>query len=216
MLCGGHAGRAHYNTLEGYIIWKEPRKRFVDTHVGKYPSIATAKCNCYGTNHKSGCGCLHKDFILRARNNFSFILKTSQSAEDFSNRLRALPRHVCDQHEWEVITEKGECRIESCGFHPLQVCSCGECPNIHDFECEGKGYSTCYKFTCPLHSLLYEIDCNTRADMADQLIHPILGRGHSNLLEASHNILTRFRPKDAPLERAHMKFPQTLVCCRQT
>ena len=97
---------------------------------------------------------------------------------------------------------KGERRIESCGFHPLQVCSCGECPNKYDVECEGKDYSTCYKLTCPLHSLLYEIDCNARADMADQLIHPILGRGHSNLLEASHNVLTRFRPKDAPLERA--------------
>ena len=24
MLCGGHAGSAHYNTLEGYITWKEP------------------------------------------------------------------------------------------------------------------------------------------------------------------------------------------------
>ena len=48
-----------------------------------------------------------KILFLTAQNNFSFILKTSQSAEDVSNRLRALPRHVRDQHEWEVITEKG-------------------------------------------------------------------------------------------------------------
>ena len=39
--------------------------------------------------------------------------------------------------------------------------------------------------------------------MADVLVHPILKRGHSNWLEASHNVFIRFRPKHIHLERLH-------------
>ena len=39
--------------------------------------------------------------------------------------------------------------------------------------------------------------------MAEQLVHPILKRGHSNWLEASHNVLIRVRPKHIFLERLH-------------
>ncbi len=39
--------------------------------------------------------------------------------------------------------------------------------------------------------------------MADNLVHPILKRGHSNWLESSHNVLIRFRPKHIFLERLH-------------
>ncbi len=39
--------------------------------------------------------------------------------------------------------------------------------------------------------------------MANQLVHPDLKRGHSNWLEASHNVLIRFRPKHIHLERLH-------------
>ena len=57
---------------------------------------------CHGKNrHSVGCGCLSDAFIEKARNNFSFILSESQSAEEFSTRLRQLPRHAHDQHEWE-------------------------------------------------------------------------------------------------------------------
>ena len=57
-------------------------------------------------------------FIEKARNNFSFVLSESQSAEEFATRLRTLPRHARDQHEWDG---------SQCDFHPLRVCSCNEC-----------------------------------------------------------------------------------------
>ena len=39
--------------------------------------------------------------------------------------------------------------------------------------------------------------------MSEQLLHPILKRGHSNWLEASHSVFIRFRPKHIHLERLH-------------
>ena len=39
--------------------------------------------------------------------------------------------------------------------------------------------------------------------MADQLVHRELHRGHSNWLEAPHNVLLRFRQKHLSLERLH-------------
>ena len=54
---------------------------------------------------------------------------------------------------------------------------------------------------CPFHALAYEIECFSRAEEADSIIHPELGRGHSNYCEASHNVLVRFRSKDLQLHR---------------
>ena len=51
--------------------------------------------------------------------------------------------------------------------------------------------------------LAYEIECDRRADMADVLVHPILKRGLSNWLEASHNVFIRFQSKHINLERLH-------------
>ena len=42
-----------------------------------------------------------------------------------------------------------------------------------------------------------------RAKLASQLVHPILKQGHSNAVEASHNVLIRFQSKDISLERLH-------------
>ena len=53
---------------------------------------------------------------------------------------------------------------------------------------------------CKFHALLYEIECHARAKQVKELIHPVLKRGHSNALEASHN---GFRSKDISLERLH-------------
>ena len=53
------------------------------------------------------------------------------------------------------------------------------------------------------HALLYEIECHARAKQVKELIHPVLKRGHSNALEASHNVFIRFRSKDISLERLH-------------
>ena len=43
-----------------------------------------------------------------------------------------------------------------------------------------------------------------------KLVHPILKRGHSNAVEASHNVLIRFRSKDVFLERLHYQLSTNL------
>ena len=61
-----------------------------------------------------------------------------------------------------------------------------------------------------MHSLVYEIQCRVRAQMAKQLVHPILKLGHSSWLEASHNVLIQFRPKHINLERLHYELSTDL------
>ena len=46
--------------------------------------------------------------------------------------------------------------------------------------------------------------------MASELVHPVLKRGHSNWLEASHNVFIRFRPKHLHLERLHYEVSTNL------
>ena len=72
-----------------------------------------------------------------------------------------------------------------------------------EIQCKGKPYKTSVKLDCEFHALLYEIECMERAKLASQLVHPILKRGHSNAVEASHNVLIRFRSKDFTSERLH-------------
>jgi len=107
--------------------------------------------------------------------------------------MTSLARHARDEHQWEG---------GQCDFHAIRVCSCGECKQ-GELKCEGREYHTKYVLSCPLHSLAYEIECEYRASMADDLVHPTLKWGHSNLMEASHNVLIRFRPKHIHLERLH-------------
>ena len=76
------------------------------------------------------------------------------------------------------------------------MCSCKNCNDKDKIECEGKPYKTRMKLDCEFHALLYEIECNERAAQASKLVHPILKRDHSNAVEASHNVLIRFRSKD--------------------
>ena len=77
---------------------------------------------------------------------------TSKSAEKFAKRLRVLPRHVHDEHEWEEVqTEGSEPTRECCDFHTLKVCSCSNCA---DKEFEGKAYTMWCRLTCPFHSLI--------------------------------------------------------------
>ena len=80
--------------------------------------------------------------------------------------------------------------------------SCNVQSSKEQIKCDGKEYHTKIKLSCPFHSLAYEIECE-RAAQAKKLVHPILKRGHSNAVEASHNVLIRFRSKDVFLERLH-------------
>ena len=144
--------------------------------------------------HKAGCGCLSDTFCQRARNNFSNILSSSQSAAEFSERLQALVHHVQDLHKWDG----GQCL-----FHGLVVCSCGRCEDKNEPQCQGREYHTREILSCPFHLLVYQIECHLRAQMAEELVDPILKRGHSNWLESSHSVFIRFRPKHIHLERLH-------------
>ena len=94
-------------------------------------------------------------------------------------RAKALPRHAVGDHS-------------QCDYHPLVVCSCGACKNKEAIECEGKAYKTRFRLGCKFHALLYEIECHKRANQAEELIHPVLKRGHSDALQASHNVLSGF------------------------
>ena len=71
-------------------------------------------------------------------------------------------------------------------------------------------YTTTNVLTCPFHSLAYEIELGERAKQADELIHTKLGKGHTNLVEASHNVLIRFRPKVMHLHRLHYQVSTNL------
>ena len=110
--------------------------------------------------------------IEKARNNFPFII----SAHEFPKALKVLPRHARDQREWDG---------GKCTFHSLKVCSCGKCGDDAHLKCDGKDYHTRHMLKCPMHSLAYEIECHQSASMSEQIVHPILKRGHSNWLEAS-------------------------------
>ena len=114
-------------------------------------------------------------------------LLEAQSQDEFVRRVKALPRHAVDDHS-------------QCDYHPLVVCSCGACENK---ACQGKPYKTKFRLDCKFHALLYEIECHARAKQVKELIHPVLKRGHSNAVEASHNVFIRFRSKDIYLGRLH-------------
>ena len=101
--------------------------------------------------------------------------------------------------------------ITQCDYHPLVVCSCGACRNKEAIECKGKAYKTRFRLDCRFHTLLYEIECHERANQAKELIHPVLKRGHSNALEASHNVFIRFRSKDVLLQRLHYHLSTNLA-----
>ena len=113
MICGGHAGRAHKKQLEKLSKKKSFTEDFKKKYRETFPQVDEVVCHCQ--RHKPGCGCLSKKFIEKAQNNFSLILSMSESAEEFAVKIKALPRHARDEHEWD----EGKC-----DFHLPRVCSC--------------------------------------------------------------------------------------------
>ena len=193
MLCGGHIARAHTKQLIEFARQKSFSVHNQDTYKKKFPAVTTAKCHC-PNRHSKKCGCFSKTFLRGARTIFFYcLLQAGTDPEAFVSSLNILGTyHACDIHSWEG---------GQCGFHSLKSCTCGECEN--KVMCEGEDYHTKNPLTCPFHKLAYQIECFNRACQASQIIHPELGRGHSNYPEASHNVLTRFRAKDKYLQRIH-------------
>ena len=109
-------------------------------------------------------------FIESAKLNlFCAISQCGNNSSLFADRLRNLAKyHARGIHQWDG---------GQCDFHPLIVCSCGA---DEDIMCEGKSYTLKNVLHCDLHSLAYKIECNHRANHADEIIDPELGRGHTN------------------------------------
>ena len=140
-------------------------------------------------------------FLTTARINHFCCLQQCDTPEEYAWRLRALGEYHCrDMHEWG--------NLDTCGFHDNTVCSCKNCEEDEDIECEGQPYKTKVKLTCEYHRMAYRLECEHRAADAKSVIHPSMGRGHSNFCEAHFTLLPDFRAKDQNLCRydAHRFF----------
>jgi len=116
-------------------------------------------------------------------------LEAETDTQIFATRILALGKYRArDIHTWEG---------NHCDFHGIKVCSCGNCQG-DIIECEGEDYHSKNLLTCTYHTLAYEVQHYNRASQALQIIH-----GHSNYLEASHNVLVRYRSKDKYLHSIH-------------
>ena len=157
--------------------------------------MKTVKCFCAGKNHSAGCGCITEGFIRSASiNHFLVCLQAEMNASVYASRMRELGKYhargIHGIHTWEN---------GFCSFYPHSICSCGKCDE--DLNCEGKPYESKNVITCPLHSLAYEIACETRARNSDEVIHSELGKGHSNLCESGFSVLPKYRAKNLALHR---------------
>ena len=196
MLCGGHVARSFTKSLGELAKQKSFSATKQDHHKKAFPNVDTVKC-CCPKRHSKNCGCLSKSFIKGARTNFFYCLLHGDATKDpkaFASRLTILGKyHARDIHSWHD---------GKCDFHSDVSCTCGNCED-DQVNCDGQEYHTKSPLTCPFHALAFEIECESRASQAKHIIHPELGRGHSNYPEASHNVLIRFRSKDKNLQRVH-------------
>ena len=217
MRCAGHAVRSHMKALDAFKTMKKFTPRFCQLHEKDFPDMAKVRCHCRN-NHSPHCGCLIPKFLVQARKNFNCCLKQAgKCAASFAVGMLTLGKyHARDIHQWESkpykictcgkcedeITCEGKLLPSECGFHPERKCTCGECGK-NETKCDGEPYHSKHPLTCPFHALAYEIECTTRALQAHKLVHPELGSATSNILEASHNVFIRYRPKSISLSRVH-------------
>ena len=60
------------------------------------------------------------------------LVDAGTEPENFVTRMKILPHHAKDEHEWED---------GKCDFHSLTLCLCGHCGK-GDVKCKGKAYKT--------------------------------------------------------------------------
>ncbi|XP_019645074.1 PREDICTED: uncharacterized protein LOC109485843, partial [Branchiostoma belcheri] len=191
MYCGGHVGRAHGKQLEKLASMKTFSKGYKQRH-STY-ELDKLKCVCINKHHSATCGCIRPNMIKQAKiNHFAALVQSGTDAALYAKRMRALGQHHARNiHEW---------KDGSCDFHGKKRCSCKKCDPL-DVQCTGEMYKTSHPLTCPMHSMAYEIECEERAAKAKDVIHPEMGRGHSNYPEARNNVLIRYRSKSISLNR---------------
>ena len=191
--CGNHVAKNHAVKLEK--LRKEKKMTRKDGSV--------VECYCKGKKHAPNCGCINEKFIRKAKSSFQMCLTNAgKDPNAFSDRLLNLAlHHYRVVHEWDG---------GHCDFHTLAVCSCGSCEDKYNFMCRGKPYKTGHVLDCPFHSLAYELECQEKAALAHVLIHPEIGKVTTNVVEASHNVLVRYRSKDWHIARLHYQVSTNL------
>ena len=208
MLCGGHVGRAHGKKPQEFQGMSTFTSAFIAIHKEKFPDVKSVKCCCIGKKHvylatrnKPVCGCIGPGVIQSVkRNHYCALVHAGKDPEKYRETMRALGTYHCrDIHEWEG---------GSCSFHPLTKRSCKECkPDEQGFygelKCLGEPYHSLHALKCDFHALRYEIECTARANEAEKVIDPGLGKGHSNLSESTFSVLAKFRAKDINLHQKH-------------
>ena len=201
-------GRVHGKRLEELKSMSSFTPTYIALHKSEFPSTQSVKCCCAGKKHKfvassnkPACGCIGPGFIQNAkRNHYCALVQAGTSPEKYKETMLTLGKyHSRDIHEWEG---------GSCSFHPLVKCTCKECivdenGFYPEMKCQGQPYRSAHPLTCEFHALAYEIECAERAKKADEVIDPDMGKGHSNLPEATFSVLTKFRAKDTNLHQKH-------------
>ena len=86
--------------------------------------------------------------------------------------------------------------VISVGFMKSSYNNCGE---DEELKCQGKPYKT--PPTCEFHWLAYQLECERRAEDAENVIQSNNGQKHSNLCEAHFTVLPDYRAKDQNLWR---------------
>ena len=155
-----------------------------------------AKCSC--ERHKADCGCLSESFIKGACINHFCCLQQYKDPNEYAQRLRNLSQYYVHAiHEWED---------GACDFYLTKQCTCKKCDGDAEPEWEGSPYQTKHQLKCEYHWLAYVLECEKRAEEADSVIHPTMGRGHSNVCEAGLTVLHHFRSKTQSLCRYEFFF----------
>jgi len=180
--CSGHVNRSFGNQLEKYSQIKNSDKNELDG------------LTCHCRRHKKNCGCITKPFVTSAKiNHFCIIKNAGKDPLKYQEGMENFGKyHSKDIHTWEG---------GQCDFHPLVVCCCEKRCESGNLSCKGKAYTVKFPLTCPFHSKCFELECIERGEQAFEIIHPELGKGHSNIPESIFSILVHFRDKNTSLRR---------------
>ena len=69
-------------------------------------------------------------------------------------------------------------------------------PYTGNLLCDGKPYEKKHPLTWPHHAKAYENECKHLASRSNEMTHPKIGKGTTNVVESSHSVLTKYRAKD--------------------
>ena len=185
LLCGGHFNRSFGKSLDKI---KKLKGFSTNTENGE-KGLGSLKCHCTKHSYKT-CGCLSDEFITQSKKSLmQLLINAGTNHQKFANDLEILGKyHSRDIHD-------------QCTFHDKVVCSCGKCKGGLNLSCGGKLYHSKYVLHCPFHAQAFEMECLDRARQSKNLIHPRLGKVHTNHLELSHRVFIKFRSKDIAFKK---------------